>query len=119
MGFLLAINEASANYPGVSVLELAQEASFKMWLDARIEGGWKIGKGSTEISGIGVMIVWFIEAAIVFGAPLLLSMADAAVPSTSSASSSPTSRKRLPRPTLRPPEARQDGYSSRNRVIPV
>lgn len=79
-GFLLAINEASSSYPGVSLLELAQEASFKMWLDARIEGGWKIGKGSTEMSGLGVMAIWFIEAAIVVGAPLLLTMLDAAVP---------------------------------------
>lgn len=77
--FLIDINEAASNYPGVPLLELAQEASFKMWLDARIDGGWKVGK-STEISGIGVMIIWFIEAAIIMGAPLLLAMADAAVP---------------------------------------
>ncbi|WP_375771630.1 hypothetical protein NR798_12265 [Archangium gephyra] len=79
-GFVLAIHEATSNYPGVTFSELAQEASFKGWLDARIEGGWKVGKGSTEISGIGVMVIWFIEAAIVVGAPVLLSMADAAVP---------------------------------------
>jgi hypothetical protein len=79
-GFVLAIHEATSSYPGVTFLELAQEASFKGWLDARLEGGWKIGKGSTEISGIGVMVVWFIEAAIVVGAPVLLTLLDAAVP---------------------------------------
>ena len=78
-GFLLTLNEATSNYPGVTVLELAQEVPFGRWLDARLDGGWKVGK-STEITGIGVMVIWFIEAVIVLGAPFLMTMFAAAEP---------------------------------------
>ncbi|AKJ01474.1 hypothetical protein ATI61_103182 [Archangium gephyra] len=77
-GFVLALREAASTDPDVTVLQLAQEIPIGRWIDARLQGGWTVR--SMEITGIGVMVIWFIEAVIVLGAPLLLAMNAAAEP---------------------------------------
>lgn len=77
-GFRHALAEVAERHPETSVLQLAQQVSIQKWLDVRIESGWSIR--SSSIDGVGVLLIWGIEALFVLGASLFLSFGAACEP---------------------------------------
>jgi hypothetical protein len=71
-GYRRTLSELASQSGDATVLQLAQEVSIGTYLDARIQNGWSVR--SSTIDGFGVMAIWGIEALIVLGLGLLVTM---------------------------------------------
>ncbi|HEX8952920.1 MAG TPA: hypothetical protein VF945_13785 [Polyangia bacterium] len=74
--------------PGTPIEAIRDEVTFERWIDARKEAGWTMTsshstpsrRDSPDISGVGVLVIWAIEALILLGMTGLLVNAEAAKP---------------------------------------
>jgi hypothetical protein len=80
-GYRATLSEIAHQHPETSVDDIRQEVTFSRWLDARREAGWTLSSSHSsssstqskpDISGIGVVIIWTIEALVVLAFTLAL-----------------------------------------------
>jgi hypothetical protein len=77
-GYRRALSEVAEQTPGVTMLQLAQEASIERWLEFRIDNGWRIRRST--IKGTGVLAIWTLEALFVLILTAAITVHSAAEP---------------------------------------
>ncbi len=82
------ISAIAEKNPETPIEAIREEVTFQRWVDARKEAGWTMssshstesGRSTPDISGVGVLVVWAIEALILLGITVLVVDTEAGKP---------------------------------------